>query len=144
MPRAVLDDGMCDPGLAVVVPVGHVVDTAEKMVGITRFEDLKHPVPVFDFETRSHLWIEKIVFVCNRPPDIVERSHACCDVTDVCIVMICVHRRETEMVVRMEEDDVGLNPHLLEFGNASLHRLKEAWIETVKIELPWAHLHVGI
>ena len=58
--------------------------------------------------------------------------------------MICIHRSEAEMVIWMEEDNVGLDPHPFEFGNSPLYRLKKCGIETIQIECVWTCLNVRI
>ncbi len=100
---------MADPGLGLVIEAGPVVDRAEVAVGIVSHNDPKETVPV-----GVGLLGHEVELVGQRPPDVPVGRQPCKHITQVAVIDLGGHaiKAPVVLVIRMEEDQVGLDPEV--------------------------------
>ena len=102
----VLDGGVGDPRLVVVVQLHPIVDGAQVTVRVDVGEEDAHPIPAI----RRSIG-EQIELVAQRPPHVRMRSEACDEVPQVRGVLFFAQLVETEItpVVGVEDEHVRLD-----------------------------------
>jgi len=128
------------PWLGVIVEASAVVDAAQTLVGILLLDDGKETVPVGQRLVAAvafrRFGRHQVVLVGQRPPDVAERAQARDAVTQVAVVVFAAHGRETPAVIRMPQDQIGLDPELLKIENAPLELAPERRVGPAEVEHP--------
>jgi hypothetical protein len=132
-----LQAGMRHPGLGVIVNDTAVVNTAQALVRVFLLQDREKPVPVIHlFVAAVSPWPvgHKIELVGERPPDVAERRQPGDRITQVCIVLSVGHIGEAPAVVRMPEDEIRLDPELLQVENSAFEMVPEGRVRLIEIK----------
>jgi hypothetical protein len=126
----ILQDHVVDPIFRVVIETqAAIVDPAQVMIGIDGNEQFAKSLPIL-------LNREHIEFVRQRPPHIAKCPKPRHDVAKIHFVMPRIHCRESPLVIGVEEDDVSLNPQLLQILQPGFVMREELGVESIEIETP--------
>ena len=111
-----------------VVEAVAVVDRGEVAHVVVLTDDLGQALPVL-----GRLPRQQVVLVGQRPPDGAMRAQPPGDVLHVPVVGRAGHLRKAPSVVRMEQDEVRLDPQLGELADTRLQMAEELRIETSEV-----------
>ena len=129
---AVLDAGMGDPWLAMIVIDVELVDRAQSVVRIGGDQHLEQMIPVGD-----SLSLHDVVFIGHRPPDVAIRPEARGHVAKIALVVGAPHARIAALlVIGVEQDDVRLDAQLAQPPDPILEPAEINGIKPGRIPVP--------
>ena len=120
-----LQAGVRAPRLGVIVDNARVVNGAQMAIRVFSLNDAEEVVPV-----GHRLGADKVVFVCDGPPDVAKCRETRDGVAEIEIVDFIWHGFVAPCVIRVEEDAVGLDARGLKLEEALLEKLKVLRIES--------------
>src|SRR3954454_4648675 len=108
-----------------VIQNSPVVNGTEVLIRITLLNDPEKPV-----EIRLGFRLHEVPFVCHRPPDIPECGKPGYSVAKVLIIHVARHALVAPAIVRMKQDEVGLNAKVHQLTHPSFQMPEELGIKT--------------
>src|SRR5208337_3239719 len=75
-----------------------------------------------------------VELVCHGPPDVAKRGETSDDISQIYLVMPCVHGSEAPFVVRVKQDDVRFDAERLKVFQSSFVVRKEFRVEAIEVD----------
>ena len=119
-----LNAAVSDPRFVVVIKLATIVDATQVLDRVVGLYDAEETIPVL-FGFGFH----KVVFVCERPPDVSISGEAGDGVFEVAVVGFGIHFFEAPAVVGMKEDEIGFDVEVAQVGDSFFEVVPEGGVE---------------